>query len=308
MGLPLILAITVWQLPQRQLLQKKAAGGNASLTVPDSVTVNPGDQFDVPILVDTDGAAISGVDVALDFADALGTLSLVAIDPVAQATTSFGTFAPVNADGALDTVAVIAKANATGQVAFGAVIFDWSAQNLTNTFSGILGPANPLVVLIFQVAPSAATGQVTIRVNHTPGETTDTNLVDAVSVSDILAMANAMTVNISGPATPTSPPAETEAPEPTVTGTITGTGTPMPTVTTTPVPTPTPTLTVVPTPVVHCLPLGDVDCSGQVNAIDFSYVIAVYNTNDPKADFDGSQLVNALDISMVLANYGQTAE
>lgn len=280
----LALAVTLWQLPQRQSVGKKAAGESASLTLPSKITVNPGDQFDVPIFVDTDGASISGLDVVLDFSAALDTLSLVAIESTASSTTSLRTFAPVDANGVFDTAKVITKANTTGKVEFGAVVFDWSAQNLTKTFSGVLGPSNPLAVLTFQVADSAAAGQVTLRVVHTPGETNDSNLVEATSVTDILARANAMTIKITLPVTPA------------------------PSFSSTPTLTPLPTPTLIPTeaPKVHCQPLGDLDCSGLVNSIDFSYAIAVYNTTDPKADLDDSGQVNAIDVSIILANFNKT--
>ena len=79
-------------------------------------------------------------------------------------------------------------------------------------------------------------------------------------------------------------------------------GGPQPTITPTITPVPSPT----PTPPVHCLPLGDVDCSGKINSLDFSYLIAHYNTSDSKADLDNSGEVNALDVFILLANFGQS--
>ena len=88
---------------------------------------------------------------------------------------------------------------------------------------------------------------------------------------------------------------------------------PTPTIGPTPTPTPTPVLPTptptpggpTPTPPVHCLPLGDIDCSGKVNSLDYSYLIAHYNTSDPRADLDNSGKVNALDVSVLLANFGK---
>ncbi|MFC1790548.1 hypothetical protein ACFLZP_03635, partial [Patescibacteria group bacterium] len=55
----------------------------------------------------------------------------------------------------------------------------------------------------------------------------------------------------------------------------------------------------------HCLPLGDVDCSGQVDVADFFYLVSNYNSGDAGADLDDNGQVNALDISLLLANFGQ---
>ncbi|MFC1789949.1 right-handed parallel beta-helix repeat-containing protein [Patescibacteria group bacterium] len=57
-------------------------------------------------------------------------------------------------------------------------------------------------------------------------------------------------------------------------------------------------------PIVHCLPLGDIDCSGKVNSIDFSYLIAHLDTSDPQSDLDDSGSVNYLDLSPLFDNYG----
>ena len=92
-----------------------------------------------------------------------------------------------------------------------------------------------------------------------------------------------------------------------------GTPTPTPPISPPPTPTPSPPLPTptttpgepTPTPIEHCLPLGDIDCSGKVNSLDFSYLIAHYDTSDPKADLDDSGKVNALDVSVLLANFGK---
>lgn len=60
-----------------------------------------------------------------------------------------------------------------------------------------------------------------------------------------------------------------------------------------------------PTPYPHCQPLGDIDCSCEVNALDLNYLIAQYYTSDAKADLDDSGQVNALDLSRLLSNFGK---
>jgi len=104
--------------------------------------------------------------------------------------------------------------------------------------------------------------------------------------------------------TPSSSPTPTPSPSPSPSPTPSPTPTPIPTPTGIPTPTPTP-VGPTPTPPVHCLPLGDIDCSGKVNSLDYSYLIAHYNTSDPRADLDDSGKVNALDFSVLLANFGK---
>lgn len=54
-----------------------------------------------------------------------------------------------------------------------------------------------------------------------------------------------------------------------------------------------------------CQPLGDIDCSGKVNALDLSALLTVFGTNNPQADLDNSGKVNALDLSVLLGNFGK---
>lgn len=83
--------------------------------------------------------------------------------------------------------------------------------------------------------------------------------------------------------------------------------TPVPT--STPPASPTPTslpISPTPTPPHHCLPLGDIDCSGKVNGIDFAYLMAHWGTTNPEANLDNADVVNATDALILLGNYGQT--
>jgi hypothetical protein len=57
----------------------------------------------------------------------------------------------------------------------------------------------------------------------------------------------------------------------------------------------------------HCLPLGDIDCSGTVNALDLSKLLTAISTYDPAADLDDSGSVNSLDLGKLLANLGAQA-
>ena len=83
-----------------------------------------------------------------------------------------------------------------------------------------------------------------------------------------------------------------------------------PTPTLTPVLSPTPALsiTVSPTPPVqHCTPLGDIDCSGNVNLFDLSTLLLNMNKADaPTSDLDNSGQVNLPDLMILLSHYGQS--
>jgi hypothetical protein len=62
----------------------------------------------------------------------------------------------------------------------------------------------------------------------------------------------------------------------------------------------------VPTPTPACGLAGDVDCSGQVNAIDLSKLILKFGqTYSGREDVDGSGQVNAIDLAILLSHFGQ---
>jgi hypothetical protein len=193
------LFLTVELVQRRQLWERKAVGESSSLALPDTLTVNLGEQFVVPVYLNTDNAEIGGVDVVLNFSTDMNKISLVNIQPDAQAGTSLKTFIPVDVSGNFDSQAVINNANLTGKVEFGAVTYDNSIGQPTNPFDGILSTTNPLATLTFQVSPDVTSPtQATITVVHTPGVTIDSNIVSLDSVADILAQANSLTINVGG--------------------------------------------------------------------------------------------------------------
>ena len=54
---------------------------------------------------------------------------------------------------------------------------------------------------------------------------------------------------------------------------------------------------------------GDVDDSGEVDAVDIDEVIAQFGSVDPiNADVDSSGEVDAVDIDIVIANFGAVDE
>lgn len=104
--------------------------------------------------------------------------------------------------------------------------------------------------------------------------------------------------NLSGTGpTPTSGPSPTPSKTPTPTPSRTPTPTPGPTFTPTPIP-PTPT------PTIHCLPLGDINCDGRINQSDLISQILNYSISNIASDLDNSGKVNMFDIVTLLKNYG----
>ncbi len=241
----LALIFILSQIGERQLIEKRAAGENASLTLPSSSSAYLNQEFSVPIFINTDGVGISGVDVLLDFSADLGKIELVDIFPDAQTTTSLNVFLPIDSFGNFDEARVINQANTTGKIEFGAVSFNPGGDPPSTPFNGVLGPGSPyspqFATLIFKVMGVVTPPQqATITVVHNPGVTTDSNLVSFETATDILAFANSLTLTI--PISPTPTPSSTPTPTPT------NTPTPTPTPTNTPTPTPTPTPTNTPTP------------------------------------------------------------
>lgn len=95
-------------------------------------------------------------------------------------------------------------------------------------------------------------------------------------------------------------------PTPTLTPTIVVTLTPSITLTPTHTPSPTVTPTQSPTPTgVHCMPIGDIDCSREVNLIDLSILLSRFNTISVQADLDDSGYVNLFDLSILLTHFGE---
>ncbi|NIT03962.1 hypothetical protein GTO10_03455, partial [Candidatus Saccharibacteria bacterium] len=122
---------------------------------------------------------------------------LVDIEPDAQTTTSLNFFLPIDDTGSFDRELIKNRANSLGKIEFGAVAFNPSGGQPSTPFNGVLGPDNPFATLTFKVNPDLEPPQqAIIAVVHTPGETTDTNLVELQSASDILAIANSLILTI----------------------------------------------------------------------------------------------------------------
>lgn len=197
---------------QRQIIQKRAGGTNTSLTMPTTINVLTGQNFEVPIFINTDNNNISGVDVVLNYVDGKQMVDLVDIIPNASTATTLKTFIPADANGVFEKQTVITKANTTGKVELGAVIFDWATMAVLNPFNGSLAVSNPLATLVFR-AKTAGT------INFSWGN--DSHLVSFESGENILTTKGSLTVTIGSTITPTLTPTLTPTVMPTVTPTPT---------------------------------------------------------------------------------------
>ena len=230
---------------KKQLIEKKAAGENAGLELPSSLSIVVDEEFDIPVMLNTDGASIVGADIILNFDKNL--LQLIDIIPHPE-NSSLKTFLPLDENGNFRKQEILNQANQSGKIEFGAVSFDWSGESILSGFNGTLGPTNPLTDLRFR---TLNIGQTSVSFDFTPGSTTDSNLVKETEAVDILARITDLSLEITLPPTPT--PTSTPTPIPTSTPTPTSSPTPTatPTPTSTPIPTSTPTSipTSTPTPI-----------------------------------------------------------
>lgn len=243
------LTIAAFLVEKPQLYEKKAVGENSSLTLPSNLNVYLGQDLTVPVMVNTAGADIGGIDISLVFPN--DKLNLLEIKPEAQTTTVFKTFLPVDSNGSFNKEAVINVANANGRIDFGAVTFDWAIEKITSPFNGSLDTSSPLANLVFR---ANSQGIAVISLVHTKGLTNDSNLVDFNSTEDLLGSVNNLTVQIDNLPSPV-PTATATIPQETPTPTAVPTLTPTPLSTPTPEP-PSPTPTLIPTPT-HAPQTGD---------------------------------------------------
>lgn len=305
---------------QRQVIQKKAAGGTATMTlIPSTVTVNAGQDFTIDVNVNSQTVPVSGVDVIVDYsAGGIGKISLKSIVPqnniINQTNaTNLMTYVPILTDGTFDFNTVKTKADTTGIVEFGAVAFQYRPSDPPTPIpSPTTIPSNPInavsIAKLTFTANTAGTFNIITKVDAA-NPTTDTNIVDT-NAADIWNQASSTTsVTINAATTPT-PTVTPTGVVPTVTPTVTNAPTPTPT---TPAPTVTPTTPPVPTatPVVH---KRDINGDGVVNGQDLSTLIiqpypCTFGTPDPfnpactgsnSRDINGDGVVNGQDLSTLI--------
>jgi len=278
-----VIPIIVLSIQYRQELRKKAADlpddTSFHLTYTEILLGIGGRTYVYVFLLNPNGIPIDGVDVILRFnQDILQLRSFTT-----NTETNFKAFLPlVDEGGSFDADRVISQANSLGRLEFGAITFDFATDDFTS-------PVGDNDVLIAELEfEGISEGSSLVDFDFDPDredtryETVDCNVATHSDgdVFDILGSTDSVTITVS-----------VVGPSPTPTGTIT--------------PSPTPSISPTPTPTEHCLPLGDIDCSGKVNSLDYSYLIANYYTSDPAADLDDSGKVNALDVSVLLFNFGK---
>ncbi len=164
---------------KQQELRPKAGGGNASLSLFSSRTVNINEEFNLPVMLNTDGETVVAVDVVITFNP--NHLELTDIIPHPESG-SLEIFMPLDSNGNFKTQEVINKANSNGEIAFGTASYRWNTERVLNGFQGVMGPANPLAVLKFK--PKVVNSGTAVNFSFTSGSTTDSNLVSGDS--DIL--------------------------------------------------------------------------------------------------------------------------
>jgi hypothetical protein len=57
-------------------------------------------------------------------------------------------------------------------------------------------------------------------------------------------------------------------------------------------------------PRIRCLPIGDIDCQGQVNTLDFSIMLMDFGTPNSRSDLDDTGYVDMQDLLILLGNFG----
>lgn len=245
----LVLLIGVFaatQLSQNnQNIEEEAATQNASLSfVSQNTALNPGQTGSVTIQVNPGiGNQVVGVDTMITFNRSV--LRLTNIIP--NTTTNFKTFVPLSTSNTFNAAQVIAIANSTGTITFGALAFD------NGNGANLPGQTNSFMLATLEFS-ALTNGSSTLTFIHALNATTDSNVVSLDTSTDTLQSTSPITFTVTTP--PTSTPTGTPTFTPTRTPTRTPTLAPgQPTLTRTPTtvpatntPTRTPTRTATLTP------------------------------------------------------------
>jgi len=189
---------------EQQEIRRGAMSGNASLSLPTERSVESGEEFSFPVMVNTDGQSVIAVDVVIDFDPEY--LQLLEVNPNSQFG-SLETYMPLDDSGSFKKDEVVTKANAGDSLSFGAAAFRWSTETVLSGFNGVLGPNNPLATLKFKALK--AVPDTDIGFQFTEGETTDSNLVSGSQ--DILAEVTNCSLSVDS-VKPTETPTPTDTP------------------------------------------------------------------------------------------------
>lgn len=270
----IVLAVIIFILfnPFFGLVTRNRAASNAAINLPASISANSSENITIPVIVNTDGQSVAGVDVSLTF-DAT-VLALASLTPNSQVQSSqLKTFLPVTSAGVFDTSGIISKANSSGKLEFSAVNFDQTTNQVMNTT--VLN-----TFLATAVFTPLKTGTTTISVDFTDGATTDSNIVlSQTTPLDILAKVQNSTVTISG-TLPSAAPTSSSSTPTTVPSVLPTSGTPLPTA-------------------ANCSrhAQGDSNCDGRIRLFDIQMWLDVFIKGgyDSKVDFNNDNKVNLFD-------------
>src|SRR3989344_748573 len=210
-GLTVVTFLTLSLTRISQELRSRAAADTATLSFsPTSVNVAPNQTFNVATILNTNGQAIVGADIIVQFDQTKLTLETIALPSPLPAT--FQTYAPVTTSGGFDAARVVTDANTNGQIQFGIIAFNWTTEQLTTAFNGVI---SPIATLTFR-AKTGASGSTAISYKYDGATaTTDSNVVIAPAggdPEDILSNAlSPVAVTIAG-ASPTPSPSPSATP------------------------------------------------------------------------------------------------
>lgn len=147
----LVLTLTFFVLPQRLL---RASTPKATLQLPNSLTVTQNEVFSLPIMLNTEGESIAGLDIVIAFTKQV--LELKGLTPHPTNST-LKCFFPLTQDRSFNQSQVVNEANSTGRIVFGAIAQSQTGDVLLEAFQGVLGPANPLATLSFKALSPGST-------------------------------------------------------------------------------------------------------------------------------------------------------
>ena len=211
-GLTVVTFLTLSLTRISQELRSRAAADTAVLSFsPGTVNVNPNQTFNVATILNTNGQAIVGADIIVQFDQTKLTLETVTLPSPLPAT--FQTYAPVTTSGGFDATKVVTDANASGLAQFGLISFNWGTEQLTPPFNGVI---SPMATLTFR-AKVGTSGSTTISYKYDGATaTTDSNVVIAPAggnPEDILSnVLSPVAVTIGGTASPTPLPSPSASP------------------------------------------------------------------------------------------------
>lgn len=191
-------------------LVKRAAAPTASLALTGSYSVNIGDEFTVPLNLNTDNNQIWGTDIRIIFDK--DKLQLTALNPLARQNSTLKTFAPIDSGNNFNSTSVLNTANSSGIIEFSAVTADLTNQTVTAPFSGTAALAS----LTFK---ALAGGTANISFDYNSGSTTDSNIVPAGNdLTDLLGKVTNLSITINSsqqnPSPTTAPSAGGSSPTP----------------------------------------------------------------------------------------------